>query len=176
MQRVLVLGCCGAGKSTFSKRLSEIVGLEVIHLDQHYWKANWVESAPEEWNKEVKWLAAKPSWLMDGNYAGTLDIRIKRADTIIYLDFSTIKCLWRITKRTIKHWGKERPDMPEGCKERFDLEFYHYVATFNLTRRKSLLDKLKTFKEEKEVIILKSDKESHTFLKNIKKGNKSYSS
>ncbi len=111
MDRVMIIGCCGAGKSTFSKRLSQLTGLEVIHLDQYYWKPNWEESDKEEWTDLVKKLAGKPQWIMDGNYGGTMDIRMARADTIIYLDYSTAKCLWRITKRILKGWDTAFKEM-----------------------------------------------------------------
>jgi len=62
------------------------------------------------------------------DYGRTMDIRIERADTIIYLDYSTLQCLWRITRRTWKYFGQERPDMHNECKERFDLDFYHYSS------------------------------------------------
>jgi len=167
LNRVLVLGCCGSGKSTFSKRLAQLTSLPIIHLDQHYWKANWVESTPEEWEPAVKELANGPSWIMDGNYASSLDVRLEKADTVIYLDQSTLKCLWRITRRILKYRGQTRPDMPEGCYERFDLEFYHYVAVFNLVRRKKVLDKINKFKEHKLVQVFGSDKSSEAWLNKI---------
>lgn len=168
MQRVMIIGCCGAGKSTLSKKLSELTGLETIHLDQHYWKPNWVETNAEEWNTIVQKLAARPSWIIDGNYGGTMDLRIEKADTIIYLDYSTVKCLWRITKRIVKYKGRERPDMPTGCKERFDLEFYHYVATYNLLRRKKLHQLVNRVKGEKQVFIFRNDGEVDDFLEGLK--------
>lgn len=168
MKRVLVLGCCGSGKSTFSKKLHEITGLELVHLDQHYWKAGWVETEKEPWEEKVAQLANKESWIMDGNYGSTIDVRIARADTVFYLDHSTIQCLWRISKRIYKYNGTERPDMPEGCKERFDLEFYHYVATFNLMRRKPLLDKLKRVEGEKSIHIFNNDQASETYLNELR--------
>jgi len=137
----MVIVCCGAGKSTFSKKLAKITNLDLIHLDQHFWKPNWEETEKEQWSKIVSELANKESWIIDGNYGGSMDIRIKHADTIIYLDYPTLKCLWRVTKRIIKYHGKERPDMPKGCKERFNLEFYHYVALYNFLRRKKLIKK-----------------------------------
>lgn len=164
MKRIMILGCCGAGKSTFAKKLGKLTNLEVIHLDQHYWKPNWTESDPDEWTKVVQTLAQKPAWIMDGNYGGTIDLRIPRADTIIYLDYSTTKCLWRITKRIIKYKGQQRPDMSVGCNERFDLEFYHYVATFNLIRRKSLLKKLEKIQDQKNILIFKNDQETEKYL------------
>lgn len=167
MRRVLILGCCGAGKSTLARRISKITGLDIIHLDQHYWKANWIETEKTEWERKAQELANRPQWIMDGNYAGTLDLRLKRADTVIYLDQSTVKCLWRITKRILKYRGLTRPDMPEGCKERFDLEFYHYVTIFNLIRRKALLSKLNEFKTDKAVHVFCNDRQSENYLKTL---------
>jgi len=167
MQRIMIMGCCGAGKSTLAKKLSKLTGLEAIHLDQHYWKPNWTESEPEEWNRTVKTLAEKPQWIIDGNYGGTMDLRTEKADTIIYLDYSTIKCLWRITKRILKYRGEVRPDMSEGCRERFDLEFYHYVAFFNLTRRKKMMEKLEDLKDQKKVLIFQNDLEVEAYLKEL---------
>jgi len=170
----MILGCCGAGKSTLSKKLSRLTNLELIHLDQHYWHPNWIETPTVEWTKIVNQLAAKPKWIIDGNYGGTVDSRLARADTIIYLDFSTIKCLWRITKRIWKYHGQKRPDMPEGCNERFDLEFYHYVATFNIRKRKKTLQELDALKGTKSILIFKNDKEVSDFL--TKTNFKEYSS
>ena len=167
MQKIMVIGCCGAGKSTFSKKLSEINGLEIIHLDQYYWQPNWEATNSVEWKNIIAQLSAKSSWIMDGNYGGTMDTRIKQVDTIIFLNYSTAKCLWRITKRIWKYWGTERPDMTNGCKERFDLNFYHYVATYNLKRRKSLLEKLSRYKNEKQILIFQNDKAAAEFLSKI---------
>jgi len=167
MKRVLVIGCCGAGKSTFSRKLQNLTGLDVIHLDQEYWHPDWVETEKVLWESKVEALTQRESWIIDGNYYGTLDVRLKRADTVFFLDIPTLKCLWRVTKRVWKYHGLERPDMPPGCKERFDLEFFHYVATFNLRNRKETYDKLEKFKKEKEIIILKNDDQSEQFLANL---------
>ena len=96
-----------------------------------------------------------------------MDIRIERADTIIFMDYSTVKCLWRVLKRIWKYHGKERPDMPKGCPERLDFDFLHYVATYNLLRRKSLLKKLDALREEKRIVVFKNDKEVKTWLSSL---------
>lgn len=167
MKKVMVIGCCGAGKSTFSKRLHSITNLYLIHLDKYYWKSNWEETNSDEWESIVKKLCVRDNWIMDGNYGRTMDIRFAEADTIIFLDYSTLKCLWRITKRTIQYRKKERSDMTKGCKERFDFNFYHYVATYNIRRRKSLINKLNSFSERKKVIILRNDIQANQFLERI---------
>ena len=171
MQRTLVIGNCGAGKSTFSNRLSQLTGLELIHLDQHYWKLNWQEPDPLDWKHSVDQLAAKSHWIMDGNYGGTMDARIQRADTLVFLDYPTAICLWRVTKRTLKYWRSVRPDMVAGCKERFDWNFYRYVATFNRERRGSLLHKLDKYKAQKQVMTFRTDKEAVSYLKKLSEAN-----
>ena len=103
MKRIMVLGCCGAGKSTLSKKLAARLDIPLFHLDQYYWKPNWVESEKVAWGKVVQGLATKETWLIDGNYSGTIDIRLQRADTVIYLDYPTIVCMCRVLKLSLIH-------------------------------------------------------------------------
>ena len=154
MQRILILGCCGAGKSTFATQLAERTGLPLIPLDHHYWQPNWTPTPKAAWEATVAELASRPQWVMDGNYAGTLDLRLPRADTIFYLDYPTAGCLWRITKRIVRYHGRVRPGMAAGCRERFDWPFYRYVATFNRRRRGALLDKLASYRATTRVRVL----------------------
>ena len=170
LKKILVIGCCGAGKSTFSKKLHSILNLEIIHLDQYYHKPNWKETEQDEWKKIVNNLVKKPSWIMDGNYSGTMDVRIESADTIIYLDYPTLKCFWRVIKRIIKYHGVVRSDIAKGCKEQFDLEFLHFVLTFNSKNRKRFIQKLNLIKEEKRILVFKTDKQADKFLAQITGG------
>lgn len=164
----MVIGCSGSGKSTFSRKMHKVTQLPIVHLDQEYWKPNWVESSEEEWRSSISEIVKEEEWIMDGNYSGTWDLRIPRADTIIFIDKPTYVCLYRAMKRIISHYGKTRPDMTEGCPERFDLQFFHYVLTYNLRRRNSNLRKLENWKNEKQVFVLRKDEEINAFLENIK--------
>lgn len=164
MKRVMIIGNCGSGKSTLAFALHAKLGLELIHLDQHYWKPNWQETPKPEWEEKVAKLAAKESWIIDGNYGSSMNTRIQRADTIIYLNYPTLKCLYRVIQRIRKYHGQVRPDMPEGCRERFDIDFLHFVAVYNITRRKSTLAKLEKAKVDKDVFVLSSDEEVREFL------------
>ena len=164
MKKILVLGCCGAGKSTFSKKLQSILKLELFHLDKYYHKPNWKEPKKDEWENIVHNLLQKPSWIMDGNFSTTMDGRIKSSDTVIYLDYPTLKCFWRVIIRIFKYHGTVRSDTANGCKEQFDLEFLHFVLTFNSKNRKEILKRLDSAKENKKVYIFKSDKEADLFL------------
>lgn len=163
----MVVGCSGSGKSTLSRKLAELTDLPLIHLDQQYWKPNWTETPKAEWEGIVEELASQDLWIMDGNYFNTMHIRAPRADTIIFLDIPTYKCLWRVLNRTRKHYGNVRRGMPKGCEERYDLDFLHYVATYNLMRRKRVVDLLESVKETKEVIILKSNNAVKEYLGSI---------
>lgn len=168
MNRIMVIGCSGAGKSTLSRRLHAILGLELISLDQSYWKPDWTEPDKATWTGVVKKLAEKEDWIIDGSYGGTMDIRIQKADTIIFLNYSTRVCLSRVIKRTIKHWRKVRPGMAEGCRERFDLNFLHYVITFKRKRGRKLVEKLRKLEDSKHVFIFNNDLETSRYLKSIK--------
>jgi adenylate kinase family enzyme len=167
MKKVMVIGCCGSGKSTFSKKLQSILKLELIHLDQYYHKPNWEEPEKAEWERIVYSLIQKPSWIMDGNFSGTMGVRIKSADTIIYLDYPTLKCCWRVILRIFKNHGNIRSDMANGCKEQFNLEFLHFVLTFNSKFRKGIIQKLNLVKDEKKVLVFKTDKQADKFLSQI---------
>lgn len=135
MQRVLIVGCPGAGKSTAAKALSEVTGLPVIHLDRHHWQAGWKMPNREVWRETVKTLAAEPCWIMDGNYSGSLPHRLERADTLIHLDFPTRLCFWRVLRRTALGWGRPREDLGPGCPERFDGEFLRFVLNYRRDQR-----------------------------------------
>ena len=164
MRRIMIIGCCGAGKSTLARNLHKITGLPLIHLDQHYWRPNWTEAPNEEWGPIVQQLASGEDWIIDGNYNRTIDIRLKRADAIIYLDISTWKCLYRVVTRIIKYHGQVRPDMPNGCKERFDLDFLHYVATFNFLKRKKILRMLEERQATHSVFVIRNNNDLDKIL------------
>lgn len=131
MRRVLIIGPCGSGKSTLARELAPRMGLPLVHMDQLGWQAGWVETDKTEFRGRVDAAVAQDAWLIEGNYGSVLAPRLERADTVIYLDFPIRLCLWRLIKRIVTHRGRSRPDMPEGCPERFDAAFFWYVMTWN---------------------------------------------
>lgn len=170
MNKVLVLGGCGSGKTTFSEQLSELTSLPIIHLDQHFFAPGWKEPKTEDWEKKVGQLCQQEQWIMDGNYGGTLDIRLGHADTVIYLDNGTASNLYRVIKRLIKYYGKIRPNMALGCEERFDLEFIFYVFHFNRVKKPSILRRVEKYIQTDRFYMLKNDRDKIKFLKNYKVG------
>lgn len=162
--KIMIIGSCGAGKSTLARQLHQKTGLELIHLDQAYFYPNWQEPTKEEWEKTVKQLTQKPNWIIDGNYGGTMEIRLKEADKIIFLNRSRWTCLYRVIKRIILNYGKTRPDSAKGCNERFDWNFLVYTFHFNDFKRPKILERLSKLPSTKEIIILESDKATNSFV------------
>lgn len=163
MKRVVVLGPGGAGKSTFARRLGEITGLPVIHLDRMYWKRGWVKTEKNKWRESVEREIAKPAWLIDGNFGGTREMRMRAADTIIFLDLPRWLCLYRIVKRRIIHIGRSRPEMAEGCYEKLDPEFIAWVWNYRKKSGQRAVEELKGMKD-KRIVFLRSTGEVSAFL------------
>lgn len=142
-RRWLVVGCSGAGKSHFSRALGEILGLPVIHLDQHYWRPGWVEPSKAEWHHQTVALSSREEWVMDGNYSGTLGPRLERAQGVVMLDLPTWQCVWGVYRRSIRYRGTVRPDLPRGCPEQLpDRQFLSYILTYRSRGRRRALQKI----------------------------------
>lgn len=120
MKRVLVVGCSGAGKSVFARQLGEILNLPVIHLDRLQWLAGWIPRDKEEFRRLQLDAMEGSSWIVDGNYGATLDLRVPKEDTIFWLDYPGALCLYRAIKRYATYKHKVREDMGAGCSERLD--------------------------------------------------------
>lgn len=146
MKRIAVIGCGGAGKSFFSRQLSEMLDVPVYHLDNMFWDSGWIEKPEDVYLQEQKNTIEKDKWIIDGNYMQTMELRFERADTIIYLDFSTYTCLLGIFSRYVKYKNNSRPDVPEGNKEKIDFEFFMFVLTFRTLRRPRILKLLGEYK------------------------------
>lgn len=171
VNRVLVIGCSGGGKSTLTRALSEKLNLTPIHLDVHFWLPGWQETPKDEWYKKVSELAKNQKWVMDGTFAGTFDLRFPVADRIIFLNLPAIVCLWRAITRVFKYSRKNsRPDMASGCHEKMDLEFYRYIWTFKRQVHPLIEDAIIKYDCRKKLIVLNSDSEVDKFLANIRTG------
>lgn len=168
MKRVLVIGPGGSGKSTFARRLGVVLGLEVIHLDSFYWSAEWTKPSNEDWITKVNELISGESWIIDGNYGGTLAQRVDRCDTIIFLDMPRTLCLWRVTKRRLTYRNRSRPDMAEGCTEKLDREFISWVWNYAQRSRPKVIKLINENQASKKIVWLRADSEVERFLKSCK--------
>jgi adenylate kinase family enzyme len=164
MQRVLVIGSGGSGKTTLSKRLGSLLKLPVIHLDLLYWSPGWVEPDKAQWSETVRKVIAEKTWVLDGNYSGTLAERIDAADTVVFLDVSRFVCSWRVLRRMAKYRGKTRPDMPDGCLERLNLSFLLWIWNYPSRTRRKVLALLETYRTTKNVVHLRTRADVERFV------------
>src|SRR5690606_36722339 len=127
MKKIVLIGSGGSGKSTLASKLGEKIKINVYHLDTLLWKPNWI-SVPKDAQINVQNdLVKTECWIIDGNYGGTMDIRLNAADTIIFLDTPRTICVYRAFKRLLKYRNKTRPDICEGCEETFSYEFFKWI-------------------------------------------------
>ena len=165
MKKIIVIGSGGAGKSTFSLRLGAATGIEVIHLDRLFWKPGWIETPNDEWSRIVEEALNAESWIMDGNFGGTREMRMQACDTIIFLDVPRLVCIWRVLKRWAVYRKKSRPDMAEGCAERFDWKFLDWIWNYPKKSKPTVEKLLKQFAATKKIFVFGSNKAAEKFLR-----------
>ena len=166
MERILIIGCSGSGKSRLARKLGQKLGLPVIHLDQLWWTENWQNVTVEEFDSRLAMALNMDRWIIDGNYSRTMGVRLSQCDTVIYLDFSRWACLLGMCQRLLSSRGKTRPDMPAGCPERFSWEFVKWIWDFNKNNRVRNYTYLAQAKHAQSVV-LKNRREVRAFLDTV---------
>ncbi len=163
MKKVLIIGCPGSGKSTFARKLEKVTDLPLYHLDMLYWNDDKTTVSKEVFLNRLHGVLSREKWIIDGNYAGTMDMRIKECDTVFFLDYPTEICLSGIEERR----GKPRSDMPWFETENEDEEFINFIKTYNENERPKVMELLKKH-SSKNVKMFRSREESEKFLENLK--------
>ncbi len=159
MQKVLVIGCPGSGKSTFARRLAELTGLPLIHIDMLYWTPEATEVEGEVFRARLQAVLSEEKWIIDGNYASTLELRLEACDTVFFLDYPVEVCLAGIAAR----WGQVRPDLPWVELAEGDPEFISFVESFPLKGRPRLLELLDRF-SDRDIHVFRSRAEADMYL------------
>ncbi|WP_373895579.1 DNA topology modulation protein [Virgibacillus sp. CBA3643] len=172
MKKITIIGSGGAGKSTLAQNLGSILHIPVYHLDAIFWKPGWVPIERDSFTAKQEKICGQDAWIIDGNYGATMDRRLQEADTVIFLHYRTIRCLYGITKRRIQYRNKTRPDMGEDCPEKLDWEFFHYVRGFNKTKAPAIYERLSNL-ENTTIRIFKTPNETRHFLDVVEKENSS---
>jgi adenylate kinase family enzyme len=166
-QRVLIIGSGGSGKTTLARHVADELGIPLIHLDQHYWHPGWAPTADDDWAAEVEKLIGHASWVMDGNYGGTLNRRLERAEAVIWLDLPRWLCLLRVLRRQLRYLGRSRPELPVGCRERLSFEFLLWIWNYPTRRAPSIAKRLAELPSSMRVVRLRSPNDVRHFLQGL---------
>lgn len=165
MKKIIVIGCPGSGKSTFSRALQEITGIPLIHLDMLYWNSDRTTVEKTVFLERLTNVLNDPAWILDGNYASTMELRLQFCDTVVFLDYPTELCLNGIRERR----GKPRADLPwvEPVTEE-DAGFVAFIKEYQ-TRNRPLVMELLNKHSCKNIFILKDRNEADAFLSELKR-------
>ena len=158
MKKIIVIGCPGSGKSTFSKALHKKTGIPLYHLDMMYWNEDKTTVEKSVFLDRLTAVLQKDEWIIDGNYASTMEMRLAECDTVFFLDLPLDVCLDGIRKRR----GMARSDMPWTETEE-DAEFVEFIKSFNEQSRPRILELLEGG-DGKSITVFKSRREADAFL------------
>lgn len=159
MKKVIVIGCPGSGKSTFSKALHQITGIAPVHLDRLFWNADQTSVERSVFLARLAEAMAADEWILDGNYASTMEMRMQACDTVIFLDYPTQVCLDGIEQRK----GKARSDMPWVEPDRYDPEFVDFIKQYRVQSRPQVMELLSRY-SHKDIHIFSTRAQAETFL------------
>lgn len=164
MNRIIVIGCPGSGKSTFAKELKAIYNIPLYHLDLIWNKPDKTTITREAFDEELNKIFREQEWIIDGNYQRTIEKRIIEANTIYLLDYSLEVCLQGATSRV----GVKREDMP-WIEEELNVEFKQKILDFSKVKLPKVYELLEKYKENKKIVIFKTREEAEEYLKGLKR-------
>lgn len=169
MNRIAIIGSSGAGKSTLARDLGAILSIMVFHLDCYFWKPGWVERPKEERIEILQKLVQGAQWIIEGTYFTTADMRLKEADTIIFLDMPRKLCFQRVIQRYRRYLKdrQPRPDLPVGCPDKLGPLYCLKIVLFSLFGYRTIKQKLREIDPAK-IIRLHSPEEVEGFLNELK--------
>ncbi len=160
MERIIVIGCPGSGKSTFSRALQKITRIPLYHLDMMNWNSDRTTVAKAVFRERLSDTIQKEQWIIDGNYGSTIEMRLQACDTVFFLDYPVQVCLEGVKARK----GKERTDMPwVESEDKIDEEFIEFIKNYNDVSRPAVMQLLKKY-SDKSVFIFKNRDEATKFL------------
>ena len=166
MQRAIIIGSPGAGKSVFARKLRDASGLPLYYLDRLWHKPDGTNISCEEFDEKLQEIMGRESWIIDGNYQRTMDLRLKKCDMVFFLDLAPEVCLEGARARI----GREREDLP-WMESELDEEFKQQILSFGEKQLPKIYELLEKYREEKTIVIFRSREEADEYINHFKTGN-----
>ena len=170
MQRVMIVGQPGAGKSWLAREMGRIIGLPVHHMDSIHFLPGWIPRPADEKIEMARAVERGESWIFEGGLSATYDTRMQRCDTLVILDMPLLLRVYRVGRRTLRDHGRTRPELPEDCPERFDPEFWRWIWQTRNTHRQELRRLPARAPAHVRVHHLRTPREVRHFLETIRPG------
>ena len=164
--RIAIIGNSGSGKSWLSKQIAKLTGHPLYHLDNEFWKPDWVMTPRDERITRLNEIMRGEQWIIDGNYDSSIEMRLAAADLTIFLDINRLVCIVSILRRH----GKKRSDLPNYLDEpsifrKEVLEFLKWVWSYPKTGRKTVVE-LREKYPDKTFLHIKTRREATQLVKN----------
>lgn len=160
-KKAIVIGCPGAGKSTFSRQLRDRTGLPLYYLDMINHKPDRTTVSREEFDRRLAEIMSSDRWIIDGNYNRTLEMRFEKCDAVFLLDFPTEICLAGAAERI----GKKREDMP-WTETELDEEFRQWILDFPRDGLPKIYELISKYKDKKAIYIFRSREDIKDYFEN----------
>jgi len=165
VNQVAIIGCGGAGKSHLARQLGAALGITPVHLDALYYDKDWNPLPGSEFAALQRDLVTAPRWVIDGNYASTLPIRLRAADTVIFLDLPARACLRGIAQRRLRHGAGQHDAI--GVYDRITADFVRYVIGYRRAMAPRVRALIAGHAGAAEVVILRSRRASSRYLATV---------
>ena len=161
-KKIMIIGCSGAGKSVFARKLRDKTGLPLYYLDQIWHKPDKTNITRDEFDASLSEIVQKECWIIDGNYHRTMEVRLRACDTVILLDYPTEVCLAGAAARV----GTAHEDLP-WVEDVFDEEFRQWILDFRKEELPKIYNLLSKYENEKNILIFKTRAEADAYLDEV---------
>lgn len=166
-RRVIVIGSPGAEKGSLARAIAERLKLPCIELERLYWRPGWRKPTPEEWRAQVTELAAREDWVMEGTFPATLDIRVARADWLVYVDAPMPVCLIRKLKEMMRGRGDPKAEVAPGCPQRLNGRLLRFIWNFPTSIGLRINTIIARERRNRTIFILRTKREQEEFLAKV---------